>query len=108
MDNEYEEYNFRAKTKFNIAVLIEESSKDGRVILQDPRTPQKLLIYKVINRSDYTEINGRWIAVYECMTDHLEIETKTTLTFYVNEQDELNLMVSDDKSSQMFFNLTKQ
>ena len=107
-DNDHAENNFNEETKFNIAVLIEESTKGGRVIIQDPRIPQKLLIYKIINRSEYAEIEGRWIGVYECLTDHLENETNTTLTFYISDQKELNLMVSDDISSQMFFNLTKQ
>jgi len=107
-DNEYVENNFREETKFNIAIFIEADAKDGRIVIQDPRIPQKLLIYRVINRSEYAEIEGRWIGVYECLPDHLENETNTTLTFYISDQEELNLMVSDDYSSQMFFNLTKQ
>jgi len=107
-DNDHAENNFTEETKFNIAIFIEADAKDGRIVIQDPRTPKKLLIYRVINRSEYTEIEDNWIGIYDCLTDHLENETNTTLTFYINDQEELNLMVSDDISSQMFFNLTKQ
>jgi hypothetical protein len=100
--------NFREDTKFNIAVFIDESIKDGRVVIQDPRLPNKLLIYKVIARTDYTEVDGRWIAIYDCIADHLDNQNKETLTFYISKQNELNLMVSNSTSSQMFFNLNKQ
>src|SRR5690606_17754605 len=107
-DNDHAENNFTEETKFNIAIFIEADAKDGRIVIQDPRTPKKLLIYRVINRSEYTEIEDNWIGIYDCLTDHLENETNTTLTLYINDPEELTLMVSDDISSQMFFNLTKQ
>jgi hypothetical protein len=97
--------NFIEETEFRIAVLIQENGKDGRVAIQDPRIPYKLLIYKVTEYIGELENEGIKLFLYKCIPDHLDIPIETILTFNLNTKNELSLMVYDDDSSQYFFNL---
>ncbi|WP_223032682.1 hypothetical protein [Hanstruepera marina] len=107
-DNKNNENNFREKSNFNIAIFIEDNTTDGTIIIQDTRIPEKLLAYRITGRKDFVETGGRWIAIYNCIAEHLDDKKKETLTFFISRENELNLMVSDSTSSQMFFNLQKQ
>ena len=47
--------NFAEETTFNISILIEKDASNGRIVIQDPRMPNRPLIYKVLNRIDFSE-----------------------------------------------------
>jgi len=100
--------NFAEETTFNISILIEKDASNGRIVIQDPRMPDRPLIYKVLNRIDFSEFGDEFIGVYTCQADHLQTKKQETLTFYYNKNEEFNLMVRDDFSSQVFFGLTLQ
>lgn len=107
-DDNNSDKSFIEETIYNIAIFIEEDSIEGRIIIQDPRIPKQLIIYKVSSLKGFTQFDDRWIAIYNCLSDHLVNQEQVTLTFYISEQNQLNLLVLNNNSSQMFFNLEKQ
>lgn len=106
-DNVDAENNFVEETEFRIAVLINEEQDDGRIVIQDPRIPAKLLIYKVIDYLGVLKDNGNTNYLYKCITEHLDNPVETTIVFYYPIDKKLSLMVYNEKSSQVFFDLEK-
>lgn len=96
--------NFNEYTRFNIAVLIQNDNKDGRIVIQDPKTPGKLLTYKVLNLEKKSNDSGFYIAIYECFAEH--INKKEKVIFYSNDKG-LRLVLSNNNSTQVFHNLKK-
>lgn len=107
-DNVKTENNFIEETEFRIAVLIQENGKDGRIAIQDPRIPDKLLIYKVIDYLGVLKDNGNTNYLYKCITEHLDNPVETIIVFYYPIDKKLSLMVNNEKSSQVFFDLELQ
>lgn len=103
-DNFKPENNFRENSKFNIAVIFENSDK-GRVAIQDPRIPEKILIYEIQKFLEKIEQNKISYHIYQAQSLHTINPIKTQLVFYRKTDGELNLMVSDDESSQLFRSL---
>ena len=102
------ENNFIEETEFRISVLINKDGKEGSIAIQDPRIPDKLLIYEVV---DYLgELNDKDITsyLYKCLAQHLEYTIETTIVFYYPTDKKLSLMVYDKQSSQGFFDLDKK
>lgn len=97
--------NFIDKSTFNIAVLINELKNDGRIVIQDQRIPNKLLIYKVNSYLGKLKDNGTDLYLYKCKTNHLDILEEVTLVLYYDKSKDLNLMINDKESSQVFFDL---
>lgn len=104
-DNVDAENNFVEETEFRIAVLIQENGKDGRLVIQNPRIPDKLLIYKVVTYLGVLKDSGKTNYLYKCLTEHLDNPLETTIVFYYTTDKKLNLMVYDKESSQVFFDL---
>lgn len=102
------ENNFIEETEFKIAVLINKNNDDGRIVIQDPRIPEKLLIYKVVNYLGILKDKGIISYLYKCTTDHLINPIEVTLVFYYPIDKKLSLMVSSEESSQAFFDLVKK
>lgn len=90
--------NFIEKTEFNVSITSEH------IVIQDPRIPKKLLIYKC--DKPLKKLFDVFIKE-NCINEHLENNTASTITFYKKE-DKFNLMLSDNKSSQVFFDLKLQ
>lgn len=107
-DNVDAENNFVEETEIRIAVLIQENGKDGRIAIQDPRIPDKLLIYKVIDYLGVLKDNGNTNYLYKCITEHLDNPVETIIVFYYPIDKKLSLMVNNEKSSQVFFDLELQ
>jgi hypothetical protein len=105
-DEENKENNFVEETKFNIAVFINENKDDGDIIIQDPRIPKKLLAYRIVRFKEEIKHNNLTLEIYEATAEHLDTKPIVTITFYTDEQK--NLMISDEKSSQVFFDLISQ
>ncbi len=102
------ENNFIEETKFNISVFINEKRDEGDIIVQDPRTPQKLLAYRIVRFKKEIKHNSLIFNIYEATAEHLDAKPIEIITFYTDEQDNLNLMISDEKFSQVFFDLAPQ
>ncbi|HEY9221714.1 MAG TPA: hypothetical protein VIO43_09090 [Lutibacter sp.] len=100
--------NFIEETEFRIAVLIDENQVEGSIIIQDPRIPDKLLIYKIIDYLGVLKDDGKTNYLYKCLTEHLDNPVETTIVFYYKIDEKLSLMVYNEKSSQVFFDLELQ
>lgn len=100
--------NFIEETEFRIGVLIDENQNEGSIIIQDPRIPEKLLIYKVIDYLGVLKDSGKTNYLYKCETEHLDNPVETTIVFYYKIDKKLSLMVYNEKSSQVFFDLELQ
>lgn len=48
--------NFTSNSEFRIAVMIDKNQDDGSIVIQDPRIPNKLLVYQVIEGSASTKV----------------------------------------------------
>ena len=99
--------NFKENSTFNIAVFFEDNNS-GRIAVQDPRIPEKVLIYKLTGFLNKIEGNGNTVYIYKAVTAHLNNPMDTKVIFYYNENSELDLMLSDVESSQVFHNLKKE
>jgi hypothetical protein len=97
--------NFIEETEFKIAVLIDENKNEGSIVIQDPRIPDNLLIYKVIDYLGVLKDNGKTNYLYKCVTEHLDNPVETTIVFYYKIDKKLSLMVYDKETSQVFYNI---
>jgi len=102
------ENNFIEETEFRIAVFIDENGTVGDIIILDPRIPKKLLAYQVLDYLGKLEDNRFISYLYKCKTEHLESTKEVILTFYFPIDKKLSLMVSDENSSQVFFDLMEK
>jgi hypothetical protein len=101
--------NFKENTLFNITIVYDSTKKENSYILiQDPRIPKKILTYKLKKQCVKMPSDEYTIASY-VFKDCLNVNTKsiTDIVIYYNKQNELNLMVADNKSSQAFKKLIK-
>jgi hypothetical protein len=94
--------NFTETSPFNIAVEIQEDNTDGRIIIQDTRIPEKLLIYRVLSLKDKIELEGYNIIRFDCINEVTNL--KEQAIFYSDDKG-LRLMISNDDSTQVFHNL---
>ena len=101
--------NFKENTLFNI-IIVYDSTKLGNsyVLIQDPRIPKKVLTYKIEKKFVKMPSDEYTISSY-IFKDCLNTNTNsiTDIVIYYNKQNELNLMVADNKSSQAFKKLIK-
>lgn len=104
-DNGNAENNFVEETEFRIAVLIDENQNEGSIVIQDPRISDKLLIYKVIDYIGVLKDNDIVSYLYKCETEHLDNPMENTIGFYYPKDKKLSLIVYNEKSSQVFFDL---
>jgi len=98
------ENNFIEETEFKIEVLI-NNNNNGRIVIQDPRIPKKLLIYKVSDYLGVLKDKGITSYLYKCTSDHLINPIEVKLIFYYPIDKKLSLMVYSEESSQAFFDL---
>lgn len=104
-DNLNPDNNFRETTRFNIAIEFE--NEIGIVAIQDPRIPDKILVYGMEQALDKIEIDGTIYYRYESVALHAENLIENLITLYRSNSGELNLMVLNDDYSQMFHALKK-
>jgi hypothetical protein len=88
-------------------VIINENNNDGRIVIQDPRIPKKLLVYKVITYLGEVEDDGITSFLFNGITDHLQNPIEVNLVFYYPKDKKLSLMVYSKETSQVFFDLVK-
>ena len=98
--------NFEEKTNFNVSILFVDEH-NGMIGIQDPRIPNKILVYEVTKFLNKVEGNGNTLYIYEAVTIHLQNPMDTKVILYYNKNSELDLMISDVESSQVFHNLKK-
>jgi hypothetical protein len=94
--------NFVENSQFNIAIQIE--SNKGYVAIQDPRIPDKPLIYKIFQNESSAETDRLQIYVFQAQREDIATSAYSQLTIYIKES-EINLMIIDSRSSQVFHNL---
>jgi len=95
--------NFIEKTENRIVVRIEKG--DGFVLCQDPRIPNKVLQYRIT--SEAIILLNTYI-YKNSIQEHLNDDSVCDIVLYYDDQNNLNLMISDSKSSQVFKDLVKQ
>jgi len=95
--------NFVEKTDFKIFVSIDKD--DGYIFCQDPRIPDKLLQYRIT--TEVINLQNNYI-FKNTINDHLNDNTTSDIVFYYDTQNNLNLMISNTKASQVFKDLVKQ
>lgn len=87
--------NYKEKAEFNLLIT------DVYIVIQDVRLPKKPLIYKC--KKPLKKLFNLFIKE-KCINKHLEDDSVSIITFYKKEN-RLNLIISDNTSNQMFFNL---
>lgn len=101
--------NFKENTLFNITIVY-DTTKTGNsyILIQDPRIPKKVLTYKIKKRFVKIPSDEYTISSY-IFKDCINTNTSsiTDIVIYYNKQNELNLMVADNISSQAFKKLIK-
>ena len=107
-DELHSQNNFIEETRFNIAIHIKSSPVSGGVVIQDLRIPDKLLIYKIVQLDTVASSNNSDLKIYDVLSQHLERNQSEKIIFYNSENKQMNLMVSDGNSSQVFFNINKK
>ena len=106
-NNTLNDNNFIEESRFNISIQFDEIASNSKIIIQDIRIPKKLLMYEIIKEIDYPMKNDS-INSYKCFVSHINNKIVTTVTFHRNKRNQINLLISDNHSSQMFFNLLRQ
>ncbi|KAF9659600.1 hypothetical protein ABHQ57_03935 [Tenacibaculum sp. ZH5_bin.1] len=89
--------NYKEKAEFNLLIT------DNYIAIQDIRLPKKPLIYKC--KKPLRKMFNLYVKE-KCINEHLENNSTSTITFY-KKRNKLNIMVSDNNSSQIFFNIEK-
>ena len=98
------ENSFVEETDFNILIIPTKNEKEGLIIIQDPRIPYKNLIYTI--ESFIGELTDGSIKsqLFKVRSEHTT-EESSIITIYTNKKGSQNLMVSNSKSSQVFFEI---
>ena len=98
------ENSFIEETEFNIIIVPKTVEKEGVIIIHDPRIPKKNLIYSIVD--SIGKLTDRQIKsyIFQCRSEHTN-EQESMITLYLNEKENLSLMVSNAESSQVFFDL---
>lgn len=106
-DELHSQSNFIEETRFNIAIHIKNSPVSGRVVIQDLRIPDKLLIYKIVQLDTVMSSYNGDLKIYDVLSQHLESNQSEKIIFYNNENKQMNLMVLGENSSQVFYDIKK-
>ena len=96
--------NFVELTKNNVFIEITNDRKEGVFIFQDPRIPEKVLSYGILSFNKY-ETEDQLIFIYKCEVIHIPDQPKTEIVIYWNKQGVMNIMITDQSSSQVFHDL---
>lgn len=90
----------------NIFIQVEDN--EGIFVFQDDRYPDDILSYK-IDAIVGTIVDGETkLLIYNCLNIHSAEIKSVQIVLYVKKDDTLNIMISDDSSDQVFFNLKKE
>lgn len=92
------EQNFKEQAEFNLSIT------PNNIIIQDVKMPDKMLTYTITKPLE--QLNELYV-YNDCINEHLKSKTTSTLTFY-RKDSKLNLMVSNEQYSQVFFDLKQQ
>lgn len=109
LDNINSNNNFKENTLFNISIVYDSINiKNNYILIQDPRIPKKVLSYKLNKKVEKMPTNEYANSSY-VFRGCLNTNTKQLfeIIIYYNKQNDLNLMISDDKFSQAFKKLIK-
>lgn len=109
LDNINSNNNFKENTLFNISIVYDSTNiEKNYILIQDPRIPKTVLSYKLNKKAvklpsnEYTNSSYVFNGCLNTNTNQL-----SEIVIYYNKQNELNLMISNDKFSQAFKKLIK-
>lgn len=94
------ENNFVEEAQYNLTIQIQNN--EGIILIQDPRIPDKPLIYRVYSKGKEVSKDNTKAYFYNAYTEHLKRPLKTYIGVYKSKDKPLNLMVADSLSSQVF------
>lgn len=100
-----QENNFVEHSRYNVSLQIQETKKEGIVIVQDPRIPRKPLIYMIVSSGYKIENDSITAMFYDAKAEHLPSRMDTKIGIYRNIHKTLNLLIIDSLSSQVFHDL---
>lgn len=101
------EKSFTEETLFNIIINF-KNENEGAMAIQDPRIPDKILMYRTIKLIRHFKAKGNEFFIFQALTEHLNVPDTTEIIFYTDKGNNLNLMVNDPESSQVFHDLEKE
>lgn len=104
-DFKNKENNFVEDAQYNLTVQIQDIK--GIILIQDPRIPNKPLIYRIYSKGEVSNDNIKG-TFYNAYTEHLKTPLKTYIGIYKSKDKSLNLMVADSLSSQVFHGLKRK
>lgn len=97
------ENNFAEDAQYNLTIQIQKN--EGIILIQDPRIPDKPLIYKIYSKGEEVSDSNIKVTFYNAYTEHLNLPQKYYIGIYQSKDKSLNLMVADNLSSQVFHKL---
>ena len=104
-DNKDPQNSFDEEAQNNILIDLEKNMNHGIFAFQDPRTPNNVLSYEVLEFEDKAEENDLIAYIFNCKPLHRDSLLKIQIAVYYNKEGNMNLMIYDASSSQVFHDL---
>ena len=99
------EKSFIEENQNNILIIFEIDIHHGIFVFQDSKIPDNILSYEVFDFEDKVKENDLIAYIFNCKPLHINSLTKTQIVMYYDKEGNLNIMISDDNSSQVFHDL---
>ena len=89
-------------------IYIEVEDNEGMFVFQDERYPDDILTYEINSYEGEIYNKEKDIYVYSCSRPLISNPNLERIIIYVNSDGSMNLMIEDESSTQVFFDLVKQ
>ena len=99
--------SFMEETDFNIFIASKNENQDGLITIQDPRIPDKIIIYSNIEYIGELKDGANVVHIYKGKPEHINQAEKDNISIYIDKDGNINLMLQGENSSQVFFDLIK-
>ena len=99
--------SFMEETDFNIFIASKDENQDGLIAIQDPRIPDKTIIYSNIEYIGELKDDANVVHIYKGKPEHINQAEKDNISIYIDKDGNINLMLKGENSSQVFFDLIK-
>lgn len=107
-DNKDPQNSFDEEAQNNILIDLEKNMNHGIFVFEDPRIPNNVLSYEVLEFEDKAEKNDLIAYIFNCKPLHRDSLTKIQIAVYYDKEGNMNLMIYDTSSSQVFHDLIRQ
>ncbi|RRQ49813.1 hypothetical protein DZC72_04280 [Maribacter algicola] len=98
--------SFSVEAVNNIYIQVE--GNEGMFVFQDERYPDDILTYEINSYKGEIYNKEKDIYVYSCSRPLISNPNLERIIIYVNSDGSMNLMIEDESSTQVFFDLVKQ